>query len=107
MSQHPPLWIATASRGALLTGLLWCVCGQHQVNVTVECPNVFERDGDIRYIRCGVVDDPTESILPAIAAASEFISAAHARGDKVLVHCHEVRRWCMRTPQERYVGREW
>ena len=54
--------------------------------------NFFEKEGSIEYLRLPLRDLNTESVLPLLPAAVEFLRRAHVRDDGcALVHCNEGR----------------
>ncbi|VDD74924.1 unnamed protein product [Mesocestoides corti] len=59
----------------------------HVINATCEHPNVFEKDGKIKYLRVAVHDTTLADLRPHFKPAIDFIDSARNSGGKVLVHC--------------------
>lgn len=49
--------------------------------------SVYPPMPDVKYLRIVIKDEPTENIFQYFQPTSDFINEAHARGEKVLVHC--------------------
>jgi protein-tyrosine phosphatase len=49
--------------------------------------SVYPPMRDVKYLRIVIKDEPTENIFQYFQPTFNFINEAHARGEKVLVHC--------------------
>ncbi|XP_058826572.1 dual specificity protein phosphatase Mpk3 isoform X2 [Topomyia yanbarensis] len=57
------------------------------LNVTPDLPNVFERDGHIKYLQIPITDHWSQDLAGHFPNAIKFIDEARAKGVGVLVHC--------------------
>ncbi|XP_055529593.1 dual specificity protein phosphatase Mpk3 isoform X2 [Wyeomyia smithii] len=57
------------------------------LNVTPDLPNVFERDGHIKYLQIPITDHWSQDLAGHFPNAIKFIDEARSKGVGVLVHC--------------------
>ncbi|XP_055619150.1 dual specificity protein phosphatase Mpk3 isoform X2 [Toxorhynchites rutilus septentrionalis] len=57
------------------------------LNVTPDLPNVFERDGHIKYLQIPITDHYSQDLAGHFPNAIKFIDEARSKGVGVLVHC--------------------
>ncbi|XP_055600935.1 dual specificity protein phosphatase Mpk3 [Uranotaenia lowii] len=57
------------------------------LNVTPDLPNVFERDGHIKYLQIPITDHWSQDLAGHFPNAIKFIDEARSKGAGVLVHC--------------------
>lgn len=57
------------------------------LNVTPDLPNVFERDGHIKYLQIPITDHWSQDLYTHFPNAIKFIDEARSKGAGVLVHC--------------------
>jgi len=59
----------------------------HIINATNECPNFFDDNPKINYLKIGLDDHPDQNLLASVPKAIDFIDSAIDSNGKVLVHC--------------------
>eukprot|EP00042_Codosiga_hollandica_P049943 m.587957 g.587957 ORF g.587957 m.587957 type:complete len:371 (+) comp57994_c0_seq3:178-1290(+) len=60
---------------------------RYVLNITEDCPNVFEHDPAFHYRRIAIPDSCSQNISAYFQTAFEFINLAKANNSSVLVHC--------------------
>jgi protein-tyrosine phosphatase len=61
----------------------------HIVNVTSEIRNYFEKESNMSYLKCPLLDSDVANIAQYFEASNAFIDHARRHGHTVLVHCQQ------------------